>query len=123
MSEPIWPLLFASAILTPVAIFRQSWPLATAAAFLSLAFSLLLLPDGVLLLLLPCIQIAIAVVLRWNFGGFGHVFPIAFVGTIVWLAESNRLALVPYVVILGTMLAWIGLAIVALLARGLWPRR
>ncbi|HEU5433920.1 MAG TPA: hypothetical protein VFU81_19780, partial [Thermomicrobiales bacterium] len=101
MSDPVWPLLFASAILTPIAIVRHSWPLMTVAALLSLAFAFLLLPDGWLLLLLPCIQMAMAVLLRWEIPGFGHVFPIVFVGTLVWLAETNRLALVPYSLILG----------------------
>jgi hypothetical protein len=66
---------------------------------------------------------AMAVLLRWEIPGFGHVFPIVFVGTIVWLAETNRLALVPYSVILGVVFGWIGVAVVALFARGLWLRR
>ncbi len=123
MNELFWPALIVSVILTPFAILRHSWLLMTVAALLSLAFAFMALPDGFLLMLLPCIQMAMAVLLCWDMPGFGHVFPIAFVGALVWLGESNRLAQVPYTVILGTMLGWIGLAVVALLARGVWLRR
>jgi hypothetical protein len=123
VSEPFWPALVVSAALVPIAILRHSWLAMLTAAALSLAFSLLSLPDGWLLMLLPCIQMAMAVLLRWDVDGFGHVVPIAFVGTLVWLGETNRLAGVPSVLILGTMLGWIGLACLAVVARSLWLRR
>jgi len=64
------------------------------AALLSLLFSVCLGSAGLLLTVVPCLQAAIAVVLRWELSGFGHVAPLLIVGGLVWLGETDRLVAV-----------------------------
>jgi hypothetical protein len=90
MPDPLWPALIASIVCTPLALLRRSWPLMTAAALLSLLFSIHLGSAGLLLMVAPCLQAAMAVALRWELRGFG-IAPLLLVGGLVWLGETDQL--------------------------------
>jgi hypothetical protein len=90
MPDPLLLGLMASIACTPLALLRRSWPLMTAAALLSLFVSVHLGDAGLLLTVVPCLQAALAVALRWELRGFG-IAPLLLVGSLVWLGETDRL--------------------------------
>ena len=114
MPDPLWPAFMASIVFTPLALLRRSWPLMTVAALLSLLFSAHLGSAGLLLAVVPCLQLAIAVALRWRLSNFGFV-PLLIVGVLVWLGETNQL--VP--VLRWIVPVWVVVAGLALIAPSL----
>jgi hypothetical protein len=81
-------LLGASAAVTPLALWRRSWPALTAAAIVSLSccvvggFTLALLAGW-----LPCAQLGLAVALRWKMG-WGATLLLALFPVVVWAAGA-----------------------------------
>ncbi|HEU5432974.1 MAG TPA: hypothetical protein VFU81_15000 [Thermomicrobiales bacterium] len=79
-------VLGASAAATPVALWRRSWAALTAAAIVSLAccvvggFTLALLAG-----FLPCIQIGLAVAVRWKLRGDTTLL-LALIPAVAWAA-------------------------------------
>lgn len=81
-------LLGLSAAVTPVATWRRSWPALTAAAIVSLAccvvggFTLALLAG-----FLPCIQLGLAVAIRWGLRWRGALL-LALLPVVAWAAVA-----------------------------------
>jgi hypothetical protein len=66
-----WSLLFASLIATRIAFVLHSWSVMAVAAALSLPFALVAHVPYLVSWLLPCLQVAAAVALRWRVGVAG----------------------------------------------------
>jgi hypothetical protein len=75
VSVSLWAdlLLYTSLIATPIALLRRSWAAMAMAAVLSLLLSAAaLFSIGFLLALIPCLQVAAALALRWRIGVGGR---------------------------------------------------
>jgi hypothetical protein len=95
-----WSLLFASLIATIMALIRRSWPVMATAAALSLPFALVAHIPYLVSWLLPCLQLAAAVALRWRVGVTGWL-ALLLAGLVVGLAGG------PGVILVDRDLGWI----------------
>jgi hypothetical protein len=95
-----WSLLFASLIATIMALIRRSWPVMTTAAALSLPFALVAHIPYLVSWLLPCLQVAAAVALRWRVGVAGWLALLG-AGLVVGLVGG------PGTILLDRYLGWI----------------
>jgi len=95
-----WSLLFASLIATILALNRRSWPMMATAAALSLPFALVAHIPYLVSWLLPCLQVAAAVALRWRVGGTGRL-ALLVAGLVVGLVGG------PGTILLDRYLGWI----------------
>ena len=95
-----WSLLFASLIATIMALIRRSWPVMATAAVLSLPFVLDAHIPYLVSCLLPCLQLAAAVALRWRVGVAGWL-ALLMAGLVVGLAGG------PGVILVDRDLGWI----------------
>jgi len=68
-----WLLLFSSLIATRIALVLRSWPVMAVAAGLSLPFVLVAHIAYLASWLLPCLQVAAAVALRWRVSATGWI--------------------------------------------------
>jgi hypothetical protein len=66
-----WSLLFTSLIATRIAYVLRSWAVMATAAVLSFPFALVAHVPYLVSWLLPCLQVAAAVALRWRVGVSG----------------------------------------------------
>jgi hypothetical protein len=95
-----WSLLFASLIATIMALIRRSWPVMATAAALSLPFALVAHIPYLVSWLLPCLQLAAAVALRWRVGVAGWL-ALLLAGLVVGLVGG------PGTILLDRYLGWI----------------
>jgi hypothetical protein len=95
-----WSLLFASLIATIMALIRRSWPVMATAAALSLPFALVAHIPYLVSWLLPCLQLAAAVALRWHVGVAGWLALLG-AGLVVGLVGG------PGTILLDRYLGWI----------------
>ena len=95
-----WSLLYASLVVTIIALVRRSWVMMAMAAALSLPFVLVAHIAYFVSWLLPCLQVAAAVALRWRVGVAGW-------GALLLAGTGVALVGGPGTILLDSRLSWI----------------
>jgi hypothetical protein len=114
-----WGLISGSVCLTMLALLRRSWKLMAIAAVLSLPFALVANLAYLVAWLIPSLQLAAAIALRWR-GGFADWSILLLLAVLVWLVGGAG------TIIIDGRLAWVQITglligcVVLLVGHRLW---